>query len=272
MKHTLFLLLILIIACTNKQEKFNTLDAHSVNITNITDADLIADTPHQFCPNDMVYISGDYCPNLEEICLGWLDAPLCVERDSDKKCTKWSEPMRCREFKNPTRCLSATYHMNFCIDKFEYPNKLGSKPQLQTTWYQAKALCEQQGKRLCVDKEWTQACRGPNNLPYPYGYSRDATACRIDLPWQDPNTHTFEQLDKTVASGSMAKCVSDYGVYDMTGNADEWTKSSGGTPYQSVLKGGHPHQVRNRCSPVTVGHNEVFSYYDTGFRCCKDIQ
>lgn len=224
------------------------------------------------CPEDMVHINGNYCTNLEEICLKWIDAPLCLSKNKDtSECEEWSSPLRCGEFKKPTICRGPTTYMNFCIDKFEYPNKLGGKPQLQTTWVQAKKICEEQGKRLCVDNEWTQACRGPNNLPYPYGYARNANICRIDLPWQDPNTHTFEQLDKTVPSGSMPLCISEYGVNDMTGNGDEWAISSGGTPYTSVLKGGHPHGVRNRCSPRTEGHSTTFSYYDTGFRCCKNI-
>ncbi len=223
------------------------------------------------CPEDMVHIVGDYCTNLEEICLNWLDQPICNKFDYNHKCILWNSPMRCAEFKYPTVCKSKVITMSFCIDKYEYPNQRGVKPKLRNTWFEAKTQCEAQGKRLCVDTEWTQACRGKNNLPYPYGYKRDATACRIDLSWQDPNTHTFEQLDKTVPSGSMPNCVSEYGVYDLTGNADEWCKSSGGTPYISVLKGGHPHGVRNRCSPRTDGHSPDFTFYDTGFRCCKDI-
>ena len=139
---------------------------------------------------------------------------------------------------------------------------------MQNTWFQAKAKCEIQGKRLCKDYEWTQACRGPENKPYPYGYKRDSSKCRIDLiQTKNIRTATFEELDKTVVSGEM-DCTSDYGVRDMTGNADEWTVSSGGTPYQSVLQGGHPYSVRNRCSVRTESHNEFFSFYDTGFRCC----
>lgn len=223
------------------------------------------------CPADMLKIMGNFCTNLEEVCLKWLDKPTCNKIDPDtKECISYNLPMRCGEFKKPTVCLGKTIPMNFCIDKYEYPNQFGVKPKLRNTWYEAKSQCEAQGKRLCIDNEWTQACRGEENLPYPYGYERDATACNIDLPWQDPATHTFEQLDKTVPAGSMPRCVSPYGVYDMTGNGDEWCKSSGGTPYQSVLKGGHPHGVRNRCTPRTDGHNEYFSFYDTGFRCCKD--
>ena len=224
------------------------------------------------CPADMVYISGKYCANLEEVCLKWLDKPICTKTDPlTKECLIMNPPMRCAEFKSPTICRGKLTSMNFCIDKYEFPNKLGESPSLRNTWFDARDKCESLGKRLCVDNEWTQACRGNDNYPYPYGYKRDESACRIDLPWQDPTTHSFEQLNKTVASGSMPRCVSTYGVFDLTGNADEWAKSSGGTPYQSVLKGGHPHGVRNRCSARTDSHNEYFTFYVTGFRCCKNL-
>lgn len=222
------------------------------------------------CPEDMVFVAGDYCSNLEEVCLKWLDPPACQTKDSDGNCSKWSEPLRCAEFKNPTVCHSAKKHMEFCIDKYEFPNKLGEKPSLQNTWYQANNQCQALGKRLCQENEWTQACRGPHDLPYPYGYLRDETVCRIDLPWQDPTTHTFAELDKTLGAGAMPRCISEYGVNDLTGNGDEWAVSNGGTTYISVLKGGHPHGVRNRCTPHTTGHGPTFSFYDTGFRCCKD--
>lgn len=243
-------------------------DAKPVEIS--TEAELESS---EACPVDMVQVTGEYCTNLEEICLKWLDKPSCKTIDPlTKKCLVFHDPLRCGEFKNPTVCKGKKVHMNFCIDKYEYPNIKGAKPLMQISWYQAKDLCEAQGKRLCIDNEWTQACRGPENLPYPYGYVRDATACRIDLPWLDPTTHTFEELDKTVASGSMPRCVSGYGVLDLTGNSDELVKSSGNSKFQSVLVGGHSHGARNRCSPRTTAHNESFSFYVSGSRCCSDIK
>src|SRR5205814_865081 len=78
---------------------------------------------------------------------------------------------------------------HFCIDKFEYPNKRGDKPIVMKTWLEAKALCNAAGKRLCGDSEWTLACEGTKQLPYPYGRKRDATKCNIDhrLPEVDAN-------------------------------------------------------------------------------------
>jgi hypothetical protein len=272
----IFVLLILASCCATQTQAINEPTEIKI-IRSANTAPTVTDTVIEVmdgpCPEDMVQITGNYCTNLEEVCLNWLDKPVCVKKNPEtKKCLELRLPMRCAEFKSPTVCKGNTKHMNFCIDKYEYPNQLGVKPKLQNTWFQAKSLCEAQNKRLCVDNEWTQACRGTENQPYPYGYKRDATACRIDLPWQDPATHTFEELDKTVPAGSMPACVSTYGVYDMTGNGDEWAVSSGGTPFISVLKGGHPHSVRNRCSPLTDAHGPDFSYYDTGFRCCKDIK
>jgi len=80
----------------------------------------------------------------------------------------------------------------------------------------------------------------------------------------------LERLDKFVPSGSM-ECVSDYGVHDLTGNADEWV--AGPSSHPSNLMGGHPFKVRNRCNnAVTDGHGETFAYYVTSFRCCKDLK
>lgn len=259
-------LFLLFLACTNQEISTEPV-AQNLHTALIMQAGVSQ------CPPNMNLIEGDFCHNLEEVCLKWIDDPVCNEWSEDKKiCLKMGEPLKCAEFKYPTKCQGKITHLKFCIDVFEYPNQEGIKPKLQNTWYQAKNLCEKENKRLCFENEWTQACRGKDNLPYPYGYKRDATACLIDLPWQDPTTHTFEELDKTVPAGSMSKCISPYGVYDMTGNGDEWTVSSGGTTYVSVLKGGHPHGVRNRCTPHTTAHGPNFSFYDTGFRCCKDVK
>src|SRR5271165_823561 len=111
------------------------------------------------CPKDMIEIKGEYCTNLEEICLKY--------GDPDNKGA--NGPVQCLEFKYPTRCLSKTVPMHYCIDKYPYPNKPEEKPTTQLDWYQAKKLCETEGKRLCTTHEFTQACRGRENKPYPYG-------------------------------------------------------------------------------------------------------
>ena len=162
-----------------------------------------ASAQKSICPSGMVEIKGDYCPVLEEVCLEW-----------DKNLPD----TRCLKFKYPTKCLSDTIPVHYCIDQLPYPYDLNEKPATQMTWYDAKSICESQGKRLCGRREYTQACRGPNNNPYPYGYERDCSKCNCDrTPWLDPKTHTFEELDKRLPIKDILQCKSDYGVVGLVG-------------------------------------------------------
>jgi len=73
-----------------------------------------------------------------------------------------------------------------------------------------------------------------------------------------------------VLSGSKEQCVSDWGVYDMPGNVDEWVVNESGKPFVSGLMGGHVFGVRNASRPMTDAHGPTFSWYETGTRCCSD--
>ena len=95
------------------------------------------------CAAGMVEVVGDFCPYVEQKCLRWLDP--------DTK-------MRCAEFAPTGECPTRAVHKHFCIDQFEYPNEPGAKPAVMTTWNQARTQCSAQGKRLCVESEWTLAC------------------------------------------------------------------------------------------------------------------
>ena len=217
------------------------------------------------CPAGMVDVEGDYCTAVEQKCLRWLDP---------------EEKMRCAEFAPTGACQGKTIHKHFCMDRFEYPNQPGEKPVIMKTWYEAKSTCEKTGKRLCGDSEWTLACEGQEHLPYPYGYARNPDACNIDKPHPDvdekalanPQTRDAEaaRLWQGEPSGFREACVSPYGIHDMTGNVDEWVSNESAKPYKSGLKGGYWGPVRTRCRPMTVAHNEEFSFYQIGFRCCSD--
>ncbi|MBK6459521.1 MAG: SUMF1/EgtB/PvdO family nonheme iron enzyme [Myxococcales bacterium] len=219
------------------------------------------------CPTGMVEVEGDYCPALQQRCLRWLDPE-----------TK----LRCAEFAPTGACQAKTVHKHFCMDRYEYPNKVGERPVIGTTWYESRDACKAQGKRLCLDSEWTLACEGQERLPYPYGYARNAEACNIDKPHPEPNAAAmfdpkrraaeFARLDQRDPSGAREACVSPYGVSDMAGNVDEWVVNESGYPYKSGSKGGYWGPVRTRCRPMTTAHFEMFSFYQLGFRCCADAQ
>jgi sulfatase modifying factor 1 len=217
------------------------------------------------CAPGTVEVEGDYCPNVEQKCLRWLDPET---------------QMRCAEFAPTATCVGKTIRKHFCIDQYEYPNRVGERPIIMKTWYEARDACQAQGKRLCGDSEWTLACEGQERLSYPYGYERNAEACNIDKPHPDvneaaianPKTRDAEvtRLWQGEVSGARDACVSPFGVHDMTGNVDEWVVNEKGTPFKSGLKGGYWGPVRTRCRPMTTVHNEDFQFYQIGFRCCSE--
>ena len=221
------------------------------------------------CGEGMLEVEGDYCPEVEQKCLRYIDPEGVF-------------PRRCAEFAPTSKCNGKTTKKHFCIDRYEWPNKAGENPVVMKTWYDAKDACAAQGKRLCGDSEWTVACEGQERLPYPYGYDRNSEACNIDKPHPDVDEKALGSADPKVRdaeakrlwqgepSGSRSSCVSPYGVFDMTGNVDEWVVNEAGVPFKSGLKGGYWGPVRDRCRPMTTIHSEGFSFYQIGFRCCAD--
>jgi|SRR5579859_1481453 len=228
------------------------------------------------CPSDMVEIEGEHCLQAEEICLYNVDSygkRLAGPANNDKACG---------EFKYPTKCLSKTNHMHFCIDKFEFGNVKGELPRDWLSWNDGKRICESLGKRLPTSTEWEFACEGPDLKPLPYGngYVRDNTACNMDnhatgidvFKATSPSSPMSQRLRSLlVPSGSKEGCVSDFQVYDQVGNVDEFVVNESGHPYKSALMGGHIWHIRARCRARTLAHNESFSWYETSFRCAKTL-
>lgn len=210
------------------------------------------------CPDDMQFIDGDFCPNVEEICLYGMDGY------GNRIPGQYKAGTSCGEYKYPTRCLSKTkIHKRFCIDRFEFPNKEGVVPRDWMTWYEARDEAAKIGKRLCTDTEWTLAAEGKEMRPLPYGdgYHRDRNLCNIDrhekidvFQAKTPHSPVAEILrGLLVPSGSM-NCVSSTGVHDMSGNVDEFVTNESGKPYVSALKGGHIWHVRQAARPSTTAH------------------
>jgi formylglycine-generating enzyme required for sulfatase activity len=233
------------------------------------------------CPAGMLEIDGLYCTALMHRCIRG-------GRTKEGERSDRPDPYYCDEYKlGHAKCLGKQQRKHFCIDDYEHPNREGAIPMVMVSWYEAKRLCEEQGKRLCGDDEWTLACEGPDRRPFTYGWERDSGACNIDKLWRKPDDGLLAQRDaaperiaaeidrlsQRVPSGSMPRCVSPYGAHDMGGNVDEWcvNVTLDGKPYQSIFKGGHwVGGARNRCRPYTESHDETTAYYAEGFRCCAD--
>ena len=223
------------------------------------------------CPEGMQLVEGDYCTEVKHKCLeSWYDK-------SNKKTV-------CEKFEAKSECVGQRKHKRFCIDRYEWPNRSGERPEVMNRFHQAEVKCAALGKRLCTESEWTMTCEGPKFKPFPYGYVRDTNICHGDVMWDSPDMKKVALRDpaelarlwKGVRSGSQPQCVSDYGVYDMPGNADEvvaseTTSSDFRGKFDSVHTGGPWYKgVRNQCRPKIYTHDEGFYYYFLSFRCCAE--
>jgi formylglycine-generating enzyme len=219
------------------------------------------------CPSDMSLVDGEHCPALEYECARFVD-------EASPSCAEYAQKPECRH--NPIS-------KRFCIDRHEWPNRVGERPTVFVTWYEAKQSCESVGKRLCARSEWTLACEGPKRAPYPYGWQRFPSPCNVSRPslevsekaLRNPSTRaaTIEKLWQADPIGSHPECVSAYGAYDMVGNVDEWTDNREESKTTiATLNGGYWGPVRNTCRLTTKTHGPEFQFYQIGFRCCADTR
>ncbi len=188
-----------------------------------------------------------------------------------------------------------------CMDLYEAPNQPGQPPLVMYTFDEAEAWCQARGKRLCFDDEWEAACEGPAGTAYPYGDAWDPGVCNDEETWIVYSQSTLNDWPTSAASpevGSLAElwaaagassavvahlqelyqgegggvnpgCVGPVGVFDLTGNVEEWTRrrDGGTTSFHGNLKGRYWAETRT-CQSDLTSHGDGFRFYEIGFRCC----
>lgn len=187
---------------------------------------------------------------------------------------------------------------NTCIDRYEWPNVKGQKPEIGLSgvpaeWdtqkglvKNAKQLCESVGKRPCDMDEWVASCRGPRGSDYPWGsvlpdLLRTIPAkakCNYAQPFTDPieakiwkrDPQEFERLDKRDPSGTRG-CVSASGAEDMMGNVEEWVTCPSYMTKSGWCLAGRYWSEAYKCNKMAAGHDPRWWYYETGTRCCLTI-
>jgi formylglycine-generating enzyme len=208
------------------------------------------------CPSEMVLVDGSSCPEVRQTCRRWLDPPGPYH---DYRCAEYA----------PSECLAPRVHRRFCIDREEYVEPGDTLPLAHQSWTSAGAVCAGRGARLCVESEWQFACEGESILPYPYGLSRDDTACNIDRTNLGKPQSGLNDL--RAPTDAFPRCLSPFFVHDMSGNVEEWaTIENGRAPDRSVMKGAWWLPGRNTCRAATLGHGEGYEGPQVGVRCCKD--
>lgn len=156
--------------------------------------------------------------------------------------------------------MSTIEQYKFCIDKYEFPGKKGGLPSVNVSYDEAQKTCIDQGKHLCTEDEWKNACTsGMHDLPYPYGKQFEKDNC---------NTIGNVYIKNKIApSGEFPKCTGNSGAFDMSGNAAEWVYGENQSAY---VYGGSWQNGRDesKCDSKLL-LQKGRKYFYVGFRCCK---
>jgi formylglycine-generating enzyme required for sulfatase activity len=161
-----------------------------------------------------------------------------------------------------------------------YPRGKKYHPVVYVSMFDADSYCRWAGKRLPIESEWEKGARGTDGRIHPWGNDFDASKGNV----------VALGIKDTTRVGSFEEGKSPHGLYDMVGNAWEWT-STWFYPYEGsdiphkdeyyskkvvTLKGGSWFDCsgyncgmsaytfnRSQFSP-TIKNNSF------GFRCAKD--
>ncbi len=147
----------------------------------------------------------------------------------------------------------------FCMDKWEYPNRVNDYPVVDKTWEEAAGLCSEQGKRLCSETEWERTCRDAVDQEFPYAGKYDAKKCNAEG-------------DIYTEAGHNKTCSGKLGIEDLSGNVSEWTSTAWGENYGDfVVRGGFWQSGQNSSCSKRYSQSSKESQKSIGFRCCATL-
>ena len=154
-----------------------------------------------------------------------------------------------------------------------FPDGAARKPVTGVNWDDANAFAKWKNKRLPTEEEWEFAARGTDGRIYPWGNE-----------WKPEMANAGNQKSEVQEIG-LAKGASPFGVFDLSGNAWEWTASDAqsypngksfekNTVQSKVIRGGYFGSAKVKA--ITTFRRAYYarnedSYDNTGFRCVADL-
>ena len=184
------------------------------------------------------------------------------------------------------------------IDAYEYPNARGELPQ-SASFFQAARLCAAAGKRLCSLSEWRTACQADQMRSFSStddlaAYdSRDHFGVRFcNVPGSAFSHFSSDPAEQLAPSGSFPNCGGATGVFDLTGNMDEWLAAiddagdlavhvAGSNVYASgacdgaslvstlSIDGQDPYDLEVLAEIMADSPLQTYEQPLLGFRCCR---
>ena len=139
------------------------------------------------------------------------------------------------------------------------------RPWSDVTWVEADAACTKVGKRLCTLDEWQAACESSCGFEYPYGDDFDRSACNGH--GANPEGADFWE------TGRRDRCGSADWVFDLVGNAREWTSTVVEEGTYAIVGGSPRDQARSilSCAGEDIkSEGPENAPVFVGFRCCAD--
>lgn len=219
-------------------------------------------------PPEMVYVAGG------EFMMGSNDGDEFsrpAHRVSVKSFFIDKTEVTCTEYK---KFVDATGHQPpLSWRNRNFPPGAGRKPVTGVNWEDANAFASWINKRLPTEEEWEYAARGTDARIYPWGND-----------WK-PEMANADKQKNGVQDVGAAGGQSPFGVFDMSGNAWEWTADNakpypGGKSFVTnstdakIIRGGFFGSAKEKATTTfrrAWGAHSETDYGNTSFRCAHNV-